>query len=114
MLVNSGGDTQDQAIFPCVMLEIGVTKEMAHDDKRLLIGGAKPVAATFPYEGPTEETAKEIIIEEDIRLEEIAVRERQLARRRRNEMQKQEKMNRRTPNRSSSSSSTTVPPTLLP
>jgi alpha-tubulin suppressor-like RCC1 family protein len=53
------------------------------------------IIVTQPYEGPTEETAKEIIIEEDIRLEEIAVRERQLARRRRNEMQKQEQMNRR-------------------
>merc|ERR1712086_653079 len=50
---------------------------------------------TQPYEGPTEETAKEIIEEEDLRLEERAVRERQLARRRRNELAKQNAMRKR-------------------
>ena len=49
------------------------------------------VVVTKPYEGPTEETAKEIIEEEDIRLEERAARERQMARRRRFEMEKEQK-----------------------
>lgn len=49
------------------------------------------LVATQPYEGATEETAKEIIEEEDLRLEERAARERQMARRRLADMERQAK-----------------------
>ena len=85
-------------VAACCVLRAACVRQIVERTGRGLIqsvacGREFTLVVTQPYEGPSEATAKEIIEEEDIRLEELAIRERQMARRKRNQMaDKQEKV----------------------